>query len=72
VARKILYGALITVSGILLVLSVMGVGAAWAYNEPLTQQGMARLTEIDGELSQAQVALNTASTELARALRQAA
>jgi hypothetical protein len=68
-ARKILYGALITVSGILLVLSVMGVGAAWAYNEPLTQQGMARLTEIDGELSQAQASLNTASTELARALR---
>lgn len=68
-ARKILYGALIAVSGILLVLSVMGIGAAWAYNEPLTQQGVARLTEIDRELSQAQLALNNASVELSRALR---
>ncbi len=67
--RKILYGALITISSILLVLSVMGVGAAWAYNEPLTQQGAARLTEIDGELSQAQSALNNAGAELSRALR---
>ena len=68
-ARKILCGALITVSGTLLVLSVMGVGAAWAYNGPLTQQGVTRLTEIDRELSQAQSALANASTELARALR---
>jgi hypothetical protein len=68
-ARKILYGALIAISSILLVLSVMGVGAAWVYNEPLTQQGEARLTEIDRELGQAQSALGNASTELSRALR---
>ena len=68
-ARKILYGILIGVSGILLVLSVMGIGAAWAYNEPLTQQGVTRLSEIDRELSQAQSALSNASNELSRALR---
>jgi len=68
-ARKILYGGLIAISSILLILSVMGVGAAWAYNEPLTQQGVARLTEIDRELGQAQSALSNASAELSRALR---
>ncbi|MCJ7512460.1 MAG: hypothetical protein MUO23_05765 [Anaerolineales bacterium] len=67
--RKILYGTLIVVSGLLMVLSVMGIGAAWAYNEPLTQQGLSRLGELDRELGQAQTALGNAGGELARALR---
>ncbi len=67
--RKILSGLLIAVSTILLVLSVMGIGAAWAYNEPLTQEGLARLQELDQELGRAQAALQNAGTELERALR---
>jgi hypothetical protein len=67
--RKILYGALIVTSSLSLLLSVIGIGAAWAYNEPLTREGISRLNELDGELGQAQSALQNASVELTRALR---
>ena len=38
-ARKILSGTLIALSSILLVSSLVGIGAAWYYNEPLTSEG---------------------------------
>ena len=68
-ARKILYGSLIGLSVILTVLSLVGIGAAWAYNEPLTRLGLARLNEIDQELGQAQTTLQSAELELERAVR---
>jgi len=68
-ARKILYGSLIGLSVILTVLSLVGIGAAWAYNEPLTRLGLARLNEIDQELGQAQTTLQSAELELQRAVR---
>ena len=68
-ARKILYGSLIGLSVILTVLSLVGIGAAWAYNEPLTRLGLARLNEIDQELGQAQTTLQNAELELQRAVR---
>jgi hypothetical protein len=68
-ARKILYGSLIGLSVILTVLSLVGIGAAWAYNEPLTRLGLARLNEIDQELGQAQTTLRSAELELERAVR---
>jgi len=68
-ARKILYGSLIGLSVILTVLSLVGIGAAWAYNEPLTRLGLARLNEIDQELGQAQTTLQSAELEMERAVR---
>jgi len=68
-ARKILSGTLITLSSILLVLSLVGIGAAWYYNEPLTNEIVARLGEVEAELAQTQTALQDAKTELERTLR---
>ena len=67
--RKILSGTLIILSFLLLCLSIFGIGAAWYYNEPFTNESMARLAEIDDELEQAQNALVDAQGELTRALR---
>lgn len=67
--RKILSGTLILLGSILSVLSLLGIGAAWVYNEPLTSEATARLAAIDDELAQAQRALQDAQVELERALR---
>ena len=67
--RKVLSGTLIILSSLLLISSLFGVGAAWYYNEPLTNEALAKLTEIDKELEQAQTALQNAQDELKRALR---
>jgi hypothetical protein len=67
--RKILAGTLSVVSSLLLVLSLAGIALAWIYNEPLTQDGITRLAEIDHELAQAQSALQDAKVELERTLR---
>ncbi len=67
--RRILSGTLIVLSSLLFVLSLIGIGAAWYYNEPLTEKSLAKLQEIDDELEQAQNALVDAQSELARALR---
>jgi len=67
--RKVLGGLVIGVAGILLLLSLIGIGAAWAYNETVTQRGLAQLHDLDGELVQAQSALDGAEVELRRALR---
>jgi uncharacterized phage infection (PIP) family protein YhgE len=68
-ARKIFSGILIVLGAIFLVLSVVGIGAAWYYNEPLTREAVSRLTDINTELSQAQLGLQNSQMELERALR---
>jgi len=68
-ARKIFSGTLIAFSSILLVLSLVGIGAAWYYNEPLTKESVARLGEIETELARTQTALQDAKAELERTLR---
>jgi chromosome segregation ATPase len=67
--RKILCGVILSVAGFLLLLSIIGIGAAWAYNEPVTQQALTQLHDLDGELARAQLALDGAETEVRRALR---
>ncbi len=68
-ARKVLSGTLIVLSSILLILSLVGIGAAWYYNEPLTKDSTTKLEAIDDELEEAQSALQNAQDELKRALR---
>jgi chromosome segregation ATPase len=68
-ARKILAWTLIVLSSIFLAASVIGIGAAWYYNEPLTGESLSRLNEIDHELSQAEDTLASTHAELERALR---
>jgi chromosome segregation ATPase len=68
-ARKILTWALIVLSAIFLLLSVVGIGAAWIYNEPLTDDVLSRLNTIDNELAQAETTLESTHAELERALR---
>lgn len=67
--RKILSGTLILLGSILLALSLIGIGAAWVYNEPLSDEITARSATVDNELAQAQKALQDAQVELERALR---
>jgi len=67
--RRVLTAVLIGLSSVLLVLSVIGIGLAWVYNEPLTQTSVARLMEIDGQLAQIQSDMQTARKEIERALR---
>jgi multidrug efflux pump subunit AcrA (membrane-fusion protein) len=69
VARKILCGILIALSAIFLILSVVGIGAIWFYNEPLTSKVTGQLTDIDAQLAQAQATLQSSEKELQRALR---
>ena len=68
-ARKILSGILIALSAIFLVLSIVGIGAIWFYNEPLTQKATGQLKDIDAQLAQAQATLQSSEKELQRALR---
>jgi len=68
-ARKIFSGILIILAGVLLVLSLVGIGAVWVYKEPLTREAVSRLQGIDTQLVQAQAALQSAAKELERALR---
>jgi chromosome segregation ATPase len=69
VARKILSGILIALSAIFLVSSIVGMGAIWFYNEPLTQKATGQLKDIDAQLAQAQATLQSSEKELQRALR---
>ena len=68
-ARKILAWTLIVLSSIFLLLSIVGIGAAWIYNEPLTRETTSQLQAIDSELSIAQTTLASSRVELERALR---
>jgi F0F1-type ATP synthase membrane subunit b/b' len=60
---------LIVLGSIFLLLSIAGMIAIWIYNEPLTREATTRLTDINTELSQAQVSLQSSKMELERALR---
>ena len=55
--RKFFSGVLIVISSLLLLLSLAGIGAAWYYNEPLTEEAVTRLGEVETELAQTQSAL---------------
>jgi hypothetical protein len=67
--RRIFAGILILLSTIFLVLSIVGIGAIWYYNEPLTRETTGQLTEVDGELALAEATLKSSEKELQRALR---
>jgi multidrug efflux pump subunit AcrA (membrane-fusion protein) len=67
--RKIFSGILILLSAIFLVLSIVGIGAVWFYNEPLTREVTGQLKQIDIELAQAEATLISSEKELERALR---
>jgi F0F1-type ATP synthase membrane subunit b/b' len=67
--RKFLAGLLILLSAIFLVLSIVGIGAIWYYNEPATREVTRQLKQIDAELAQAETTLATSEKELERALR---
>ncbi|RPJ28692.1 MAG: hypothetical protein EHM33_03640 [Chloroflexi bacterium] len=66
--RKIFSGLLISLSVLFLVLSVVGMGAIWFYNEPLTREVTGQLKEVDIELAQAEATLISSEKELERAL----
>jgi len=68
-ARKIIAWVLLGLSSILLVASVLGIAAAWIFNEPLTQKVIGQLSDIDNELVQLQTTLQSSQTEIERALR---
>lgn len=68
-ANKFFSGVLIFLGTIFLLLSLVGIIAVWVYNEPLTREATSRLTDINTELSQAQVGLQSSQQELERALR---
>jgi len=50
-------------------LSIVGIGAAWFYNEPLTIESTSQLQEVDNELALAESTLDSTHAELERALR---
>jgi len=68
-ARKILAWTLLVLSSIFLLLSIVGIGAAWVYNEPLTRKTTGQLKDVDNELALAQTTLASSRVELERALR---
>jgi F0F1-type ATP synthase membrane subunit b/b' len=68
-ARKIISGILIGLGSLLLVLSVVGIGAVWIYRQPLIKNSTARLLIIDNDLAEAQSAFQSARLELERTLR---
>ena len=67
--RKILAGALIFISSILLILSVVGIAAAWIWNEPLTIKSITQVQGIDSQMVQVQSDIQNAKAEVERALR---
>lgn len=67
--RKLLTALLVVLSAIFLVLSIVGIGAIWFYNEPLTREVTRQLKQIDTELAQAETTLASSEKELERALR---
>jgi chromosome segregation ATPase len=68
-ARKVLSGILIALSAIFLVASVVGIGAVWYYNGPLTREVTGQLKEVDIELARGEATLVSSEKELERALR---
>jgi len=68
-ARKILAWILIILGSIFLLLSVAGIAAIWIYNTPLTDRATSQLKDMDTQLAQAQITLDSSQNELERALR---
>ena len=66
--RKIAAGVLIGISSLVLAASLVGIVLAWAYNEPLTREGLKRLDEVDSELRLGEEALKKSHAEIERAL----
>ncbi|MGE5250550.1 MAG: hypothetical protein ACM3QS_10090 [Bacteroidota bacterium] len=67
--RRILIGTLLFLSSLFFLLSVLGIGLVWVYNEPLTREATARVQGVDDELVKAQTAIRGARTELERVSR---
>lgn len=67
--RRIFAVILILLSVILLVASLVGIGAIWYYNDPLTREVTGQLKQVDLELGQAEATLKSSEAELQRALR---
>ncbi|MEY2817050.1 MAG: hypothetical protein RL275_513 [Chloroflexota bacterium] len=67
--RKILSGALVGLSSIILLGSLAGIVLAWVYNEPLTLEATSQLGEVETQLTQIQTDLRKAKDEVERALR---
>ena len=67
--RRIFAGLLILLSAIFFVASLVGIGAIWYYNEPLTREVTGQLTEIDAEFALAEATLQSSEKELERTLR---
>jgi hypothetical protein len=67
--RRLFAGLVILLSAILLVASLVGIGAIWFYKAPLTREVTGQLKQIDLELAQAEATLKSSEEELERALR---
>jgi hypothetical protein len=67
--RKFFAAILIVLSAIFLVASVVGIGAVWYYNDPVTREVTSQLIQIDAELAKAETTLASSEKELERALR---
>jgi chromosome segregation ATPase len=67
--RKFFVVLLILLSAIFLVLSIIGIGAIWYYNETATREATRQLKQIDSELAQAETTLVRSEKELERALQ---
>lgn len=67
--RKILSWTLIILSSLFLLFSLLGLGAAWIYNEPVTRRALVELEGIDDELELAEGSLKSSQAELERTLR---
>lgn len=68
-AKRLLIAAIIVLSSLMFVASLIGMGAIWIYRKPLTQNILTRLQYVDAELSNAQAAIEMAKGELERTLR---
>ena len=60
-SHKILAWTLIVLSSLFMLLSVVGIAAAWIYNEPLTRKVITQLQDIDSQLAQAQTTLQSST-----------
>ena len=67
--RKILSGTLITISSLMLVLSLVGIGVIWISRNPLTEKVVSQLQVVDTDMEEAQSAFQTARLELERTMR---
>lgn len=67
-ARNFFAGTLITLGLVFLILSIVGIFVVWIYNEPLTKESTGRLQKIDTQLAQIQKDLQSAASEVERAL----